>query len=150
MALPFFLIEKSTGLLQSATWLWRNKRKMDVVLTKLYEIFTAQILDIGGAKFSIASIAMLLGLIVLAFFVSKLVSEILRRSLLTRFRINRGLQEAITIFIKYVLITISSVIILQTAGINLSSLAVIAGVVGIGIGFGRRPPHPHATRAGHQ
>lgn len=109
---------------------------MDVVLTKLYEIFTAQILDIGGAKFSIASIAMLLGLIVLAFFVSKLVSEILRRSLLTRFRINRGLQEAITIFIKYVLITISSVIILQTAGINLSSLAVIAGVVGIGIGFG--------------
>ncbi len=109
---------------------------MDVLLTKLYEIFTAQILDIGGTKFSIATIASLLGLIILAFFVSKLISEIIRRSLLNRLRINRGLQEAITVFIKYVLITLSSVIILQTAGINLSSLAVIAGVVGIGLGFG--------------
>jgi potassium-dependent mechanosensitive channel len=109
---------------------------MDVLLTKLYEIFTAQILDVGGTKFSIATIVSLLGLIILAFFVSKLISEIIRRSLLTRLRINRGLQEAITVFIKYVLITLSSVIILQTAGINLSSLAVIAGVVGLGLGFG--------------
>jgi potassium-dependent mechanosensitive channel len=109
---------------------------MDVLLTKLYEIFTAQILDVGGTKFSIATIASLLGLIILAFYISKLISEIIRRSLLTRLRINRGLQEAITVFIKYVLITLSSVIILQTAGINLSSLAVIAGVVGLGLGFG--------------
>lgn len=109
---------------------------MDVLLTKLYEIFTVQILDIGGTKFSIATIISLLGLIVLAFFVSRIISEIIRQSLLSKLRINRGLQEAITVFIKYVLITLSSVIILQTAGINLSSLAVIAGVVGIGIGFG--------------
>ncbi|PZV13708.1 MAG: hypothetical protein DCF20_14680 [Pseudanabaena sp.] len=109
---------------------------MDILLAKLYEIFTAQILDIGGTRFSFATIASLLGLLILAFFISKIISEIIRRSLLTRLRINRGLQEAITVFIKYVLITLSSVIVLQTAGINLSSLAVIAGVVGIGIGFG--------------
>jgi len=109
---------------------------MDVLLKNLYEIFTAHILDIGGTKFSIASIATVIGLILLTFFLSKFISELIRRSLLTRLRINRGLQEAITVFIKYVLITLSSMIILQTAGINLSSLAVIAGVVGIGIGFG--------------
>ena len=109
---------------------------MDVLLTNLYTIFTAQILDIGGTKFSIATISSLLGLIVLAFFVSRIISEIIRRSLLTKLRINCGLQEAITVFIKYLMITLSSVIILQTAGIDLSSLAVIAGVVGIGIGFG--------------
>jgi small-conductance mechanosensitive channel len=109
---------------------------MDVLLTKLYEIFTAQILDIGGNKFSITAIILSLSLIVLTFFVANLTSEMIRRSLLVRMRINRGLQEAITVFIKYFLITFSCVIILQTAGINLSSLAVIAGVVGIGIGFG--------------
>ncbi len=109
---------------------------MDVLLAKFDEIFTAQILDIGGTKFSIASIALLLGLLVLAFFLSKLISEIIRRAFLSRFRINRGLQEAITVFIKYLLITLSCTIILQTAGVNLSSLAVVAGVIGIGIGFG--------------
>ncbi|NUN63806.1 mechanosensitive ion channel [Pseudanabaena biceps] len=109
---------------------------MDALATKLYEIFTAQILDVGGTKLSLASILSLLGLIVLAFLTSKIVSELIRRSLLTKLRINRGLQEAITVFVKYLLITISCIVILQTAGINLSSLAVIAGVVGIGIGFG--------------
>ncbi len=109
---------------------------MDGLPTKLYEIFTAHILDIGGTKFSIATISTLIGLIILSFFLSRIISELIRRSLLTRLRINRGLQEAITVSIKYLLITLSSVIVLQTAGINLSSLAVIAGVVGIGIGFG--------------
>ena len=109
---------------------------MDVLLTKLNEIFTTQILDIGGNKFSIATIVSLISLVILTFFASRIISEIIRRSLLSRLRINRGLQEAITVFIKYVLITFSSAIILQTAGINLSSLAVVAGVVGIGIGFG--------------
>jgi len=109
---------------------------MDVVLTKLYEIFTAQVLDIGGTKLSIAIIATIIALIVLTFFTANIISEIIRRSLLSRLKINRGLQEAITVFIKYFLITFISIIILQTAGINLSSLAVIAGVVGIGIGFG--------------
>ncbi|MBD2175486.1 mechanosensitive ion channel [Pseudanabaena sp. FACHB-1998] len=109
---------------------------MEVVATKLHEIFTAQILDIGGTKFSIATFASLLSLIVLSLFISRLISELIRRSLLTRLRINRGLQEAITVFIKYLLIVLSSTIILQTAGFNLSSLAVIAGVIGIGIGFG--------------
>ncbi len=109
---------------------------MDFLASKLYDIFTAQILDIGETKFSIATIISLIGLLVLAFFISKFISELIRRSLLSKLRINRGLQEAITVFVKYTLITLSSVIILQTAGINLSSLAVLAGVVGIGIGFG--------------
>jgi small-conductance mechanosensitive channel len=109
---------------------------MDALFAKLSEIFTAQILDIGGNKFSIAAIVFSLSLIVFTFFAANLTSEMIRRSLLVRLRINRGLQEAITVFIKYLLITFSCVVILQTAGINLSSLAVIAGVVGIGIGFG--------------
>lgn len=109
---------------------------MDVLLEKLRQILTAQILDITGTKFSIASIAILLGLIILTLFMSKLISETVRRSLLIKLRVNRGPQEAITASIKYSLATISSIIILQTAGINLSSLAVIAGVVGIGVGFG--------------
>ena len=44
---------------------------MDVLLEKLRQILTAQILDITGTKFSIASIAILLGLIILTLFMSK-------------------------------------------------------------------------------
>jgi len=109
---------------------------MDVLLAQLRQIFTIEILDIGGVKFSIATIVSLVISIILAFFISKVVSEIIQHSILERLKLNRGLQAAVTVFIKYFLITISSIIILQTAGVNLSSLAVIAGVIGIGIGFG--------------
>jgi potassium efflux system protein len=109
---------------------------MDILLAQLRQIFTIEILDIGGVKFSIATIISLVVSIILAFFISKIVSEVIQRTILGKLRLNRGLQAAVTVFIKYFLITISSVIILQTAGINLSSLAVIAGVIGIGIGFG--------------
>jgi small-conductance mechanosensitive channel/CRP-like cAMP-binding protein len=109
---------------------------MEVLTTKLYEIFTKQMLDVGGTKRSIAEIGSLVVLIVIAFFVSKIFSELIRRSVLHRLRVNRGLQEAITVFIRYLLLIVSSAIILQSAGINLSSLAVFAGVIGIGLGFG--------------
>ncbi len=109
---------------------------MDILSTKLYEIFTKQMLDVGGTKLSIAEIASLVALVVIAFFVSKVFSELIRRTVLHRLRINRGLQEAITVFIRYLLLIVSSAIILQSAGINLSSLAVFAGVIGIGLGFG--------------
>ena len=109
---------------------------MDVLSTKLYEIFTKQMLDVGGTKLSIAEIASLVALVVIAFFVSKIFSELIRRTVLHRLRINRGLQEAITVFIRYLLLIVSSAIILQAAGINLSTLAVFAGVIGIGLGFG--------------
>jgi small-conductance mechanosensitive channel/CRP-like cAMP-binding protein len=109
---------------------------MDVLSTKLYEIFTKQMLDVGGTKLSIAEIASLVAMVVVAFFVSKIFSELIRRTVLHRLRINRGLQEAITVFIRYLLLIISSAIILQAAGINLSTLAVFAGVIGIGLGFG--------------
>ena len=70
---------------------------MDVLSTKLYEIFTKQMLDVGGTKLSIAEIASLVALVVIAFFVSKIFSELIRRTVLHRLRINRGLQEAITL-----------------------------------------------------
>ncbi len=69
---------------------------MDALFAKLSEIFTAQILDVGGNKFSIAAIILSLSLIVLTFFAANLTSEMIRRSLLVRLRINRGLQNNTT------------------------------------------------------
>ncbi len=109
---------------------------MDILLVQLRQIFTTEILDIGGAKFSAATIISLAVSIILAFIISKSISGIVQRKILNQLKLDRGLQAAVTVFIKYFLITISIIIILQTAGINLSSIAVIGGVIGIGIGFG--------------
>ena len=47
-----------------------------------------------------------------------------------------GLREAIGTILRYVVITIGVLAILQGAGIDLTSLNVLVGAVGVGLGFG--------------
>jgi potassium efflux system protein len=100
----------------------------------LVQIFTAPLFDIGGTQFSLASIASIIALIITVIFASIIISEVARRTILAR--LNRGLQEVIAVSIQYISIILGIIIVLQGAGINLSSLTVVAGVLGIGIGLG--------------
>lgn len=63
-------------------------------------------------------------------------TNLLRRRVLTVAGINRGAQEAIAIIVKYGIISLGSIVLLQLWGINLSSLAILASALGVGIGFG--------------
>jgi len=100
----------------------------------LVQIFTSPLFDVGGTQFSLASITSIIALIIAVIFASILFSELARRTLLAR--LNRGLQEVIAVSLQYMSIILGVIIVLQGAGINLSSLTVIAGVLGIGIGLG--------------
>ncbi|MEK0182375.1 MAG: hypothetical protein EAZ78_04170 [Oscillatoriales cyanobacterium] len=91
---------------------------------------------VGDAHLSIAAIIKLILLAIVSFFVARILSEGIKRSLLVRMGLDRGSQEAISTIIGYILATFGCIIVLQGAGINLTSLTVLAGVVGIGFGFG--------------
>ena len=97
-------------------------------------IFTTPVFKVGNVDFSIISI---LGLVLLSFgvlFASHLISQVLKRSLLRN--LDRGVKETVTSITNYMLSVIGMIIVLQSSGINLSSLTVVAGVLGLGIGFG--------------
>lgn len=47
-----------------------------------------------------------------------------------------GRREAIGSITRYVVVTVGFLVIIQTAGIDLTTLNVLAGAVGIGVGFG--------------
>ena len=48
----------------------------------------------------------------------------------------RGALQPMTTLLRYGLLTLGLVVVLQAAGLNLSSLALLASVLGVGIGFG--------------
>jgi small-conductance mechanosensitive channel len=50
--------------------------------------------------------------------------------------VDAGIRQAIGTIFRYIILAIGFVIILQTAGIDLTALNVLAGAVGIGVGFG--------------
>jgi len=107
---------------------------MEKILEYLVQIFTSPLFDVGGTQFSLASISSIIALIIAVIFASIIFSELARRTLLSR--LNRGLQEVIAVSLQYISIIFGVIIVLQGAGINLSSLTVVAGVLGIGIGLG--------------
>jgi potassium-dependent mechanosensitive channel len=79
-------------------------------------------------------------LAILAFFLALTVTRFLQRRLddrvLSKLQIDRGVQNSITTGIGYVGVIIAIVIGVMTLGLDLSNLALIAGALSVGIGFG--------------
>lgn len=86
--------------------------------------------------FAVTDILILIGLFMGLIVLSGAVTNILRSRILRLLRINRGAQEVIAIVFKYTLIAVGSVVLLQIFGVDLSSLAILASALGVGIGFG--------------
>jgi hypothetical protein len=47
-----------------------------------------------------------------------------------------GVREALATILRYVVITDGTLVILQSSGIDLTSLNVFVGAIGVGLGFG--------------
>ena len=102
----------------------------------LVNTFSKSIFSLGGNDFSIISLLLLVGLFIAAIILSSYMTDLLRTNVLQVTRMTRGSQEIITIVVKYGLILLSTIILLQAYGLNLSSLALIGSALGVGIGFG--------------
>lgn len=90
----------------------------------------------GDGRVSLADLAVLLGSILLVFVAARVIGSLVGSRLLAQTTLNRGLQYAIGRITYYVLVVVGLMIALQTSGIQVGSLAVIMGALGVGIGFG--------------
>jgi small-conductance mechanosensitive channel len=77
----------------------------------------------------------ILYLLLLAFF-SRFVRRVMQRRVLPRTSLEPGQQYAIARGIDYAIFLVGLMVGLQSAGVNLNSLLVVGGTLGIGLGFG--------------
>ncbi|HEY9691692.1 MAG TPA: cyclic nucleotide-binding domain-containing protein [Oculatellaceae cyanobacterium] len=106
------------------------------IFAPLIKLLTAPIFEIGSISISLSAIATFILLMIAVVFVARLLSTWLKHRLLVRLGLEHGDREAIATIIAYFTGSIGFLIVLQTAGINLNSLTVLAGGLGIGLGFG--------------
>ncbi|MEX0884066.1 MAG: mechanosensitive ion channel domain-containing protein [Cyclobacteriaceae bacterium] len=100
------------------------------------DLMNFNLLMLGETKLTLG---LLLGLIIsftLLFIVSELVRKFLANRVLTRYKLDLGTRQSISTIVKYILITIGLVTILQNSNVDLSALGILAGAIGVGIGFG--------------
>ena len=91
---------------------------------------------IGEITISPGIVLLMMALLVAGIVATKLFNRWLSRRILTNTRINRGVQDSILKGSTYLGYFIAAVLALTAAGVDFSSIALIAGALGLGIGLG--------------
>ncbi|WP_298863215.1 mechanosensitive ion channel domain-containing protein [uncultured Gimesia sp.] len=104
--------------------------------TDLVKLILNASITTGALSVSIADVLVFIFTIWLSFVLARFVQVILQEDVFTRVRMARGLPNAISNLARYTLIFIGFMFGLSAAGIEITKLAVIAGGLGVGIGFG--------------
>lgn len=97
---------------------------------------TSPIFPLGDKFYSVIQIVILVALFCGLVILSSTGKKILRSRILSVTGMNRGAQEAIALIANYMMIFIGTLVLLQVWGLDLSSLTIFAGVLGVGIGLG--------------
>lgn len=91
---------------------------------------------LGEAQITAYSLGKLLLLIVLLFWLAALVRKLTVERALSRTHLDEGTKQSFGSIVRYLVLLFGLMLILQNAGINLTTLSVVAGAVGVGVGFG--------------
>jgi potassium-dependent mechanosensitive channel len=94
------------------------------------------ILTMGRRAYSFTDL-LILGLMLMGWIVlAKTLSNLFKTRVLSLAAIGRGSQETIATLFRYTLIVIGTFMVLQAWGIDISSLAIVASALGLGVGLG--------------
>ena len=89
-----------------------------------------------GINLSLIQIFMLVGLLILVFWLAARTKRLLFERFLKDTGLNRSLQYAIAQIVSNAVLIVGVIVVLENTGIHLAALTVFAGAAGVGVGFG--------------
>jgi small-conductance mechanosensitive channel len=89
-----------------------------------------------GINLSLIQIFMLVGLLIVVFWLAARTKRILFERFLKDTGLNRSLQYAISQIVSNAVLIVGIIVVLENTGIHLGALTVFAGAAGVGVGFG--------------
>lgn len=92
--------------------------------------------SLGESRISVLSVMKLVLLIIFAFTIAIWLSEMISRQMQRSANISPSMRVGFNKFSKFILLTLAFLFALNSVGINLNSLAVFGGALGVGLGFG--------------
>lgn len=100
------------------------------------ELMNYSLFNLGESSLTIGLIITLSVSFVALFVITEWIRRFMVHKVLKRYHIDTGTKQSIGTMVKYFLILAGIFSILQTNGIDLSAFGILAGALGVGIGFG--------------
>jgi len=92
--------------------------------------------SIGNIRFSLGAIALAILVFAVLFAGTRMVQRLLREKLLPQTRLDSGVRNSLSTFVGYVGFLVAATFAVSTLGLSLSNVAIVAGALSVGIGFG--------------
>lgn len=106
---------------------------MERVADHIRDVLT---IGIPGTPFTLGKLIVLVVLLALLLHFTRRFTRWLVDSFLARRNLDIGVRQAVGTLLRYAITTLGVVVILQAVGIDLSAFTVLAGALGVGLGFG--------------
>ena len=135
------IARRLTGLTRLAAlgfWLYLSLRNFSVLDPLLGGVsaFLSAPLAVGALEISLGDMLALVVALMVSVYLSRFVRYVLDEDVLPRLSLPRGVPYAISTSAFYVVLMFGIIASLAAAGIDLSRFALLAGALGVGIGFG--------------
>lgn len=91
---------------------------------------------IGESRFSLSDLLVFMAVFGVGYVITRLLQKTVRKSVFPRTKLDIGGKTAILSGMGYVGITLAGLAAVSATGLDLSSLAIVAGALSLGIGFG--------------
>jgi len=114
---------------------YNSKKELKLTLKKVWEILNYPLFTVGERTITPINFFIFVIVLILGWFIGKYYKKIIY-SLRHRYDISQSTATLLANMGYYTIITLSFLIALKIVGLDLSSLAIIAGALSVGIGFG--------------
>jgi small-conductance mechanosensitive channel len=109
---------------------------LKIILREVGEIMEQPLLHVNQRPVTITSIVLGIIIILVFVFLSKWLRKIAKTRLFPKYELDEGIQLVILKLTHYLLVGLGIIVAVQSIGLNLTSLAVVFGLLSVGIGFG--------------